>query len=522
MIVRDEARLLPASLEAAKGVWDELVVVDTGSSDQTVQIAEAFGAKVSHFEWAGDFSAARNASLERATGEWILILDADEMMSPQLKQQLKAIKRDRNAGAATVLVRNQLAHGHHRLSRLLRLFRRDGTVRFAHRIHEDVTPKVAAYLERTGKRLKCLDGPLEHLGYQRERMKERGKRTRDFALLDAAVSAAPGDLYSWFKLLEQAHFWKDSAAGARAGAGALAAMARAPAEQLKASHYGGDLLARLVPVVAPEGVRASLQWLEERFGLVTPSAELHLKRGELREQWGLRPGARADFVSALAWRDAPGDTQLATVRPLLGLARLAISEGDLTTAQRLAREALAFNPADLEALTLMVMLLGRLKGHGQLTAFAGEHRRLYGETPELLAALGEAALLAGQTAQAAALLGRAAKVGCDGWVTLRLAQALLADGQTDSALDLATGLMAELPQAGLGVLVCDLIAGRDSKLELPLQPAEAGRALRGWVDMVRLCEEPGPLQRLREAAPAVEAFFPWLSSYLTQPLTGAV
>ena len=83
MIVKDEADMLPAFLAKVQGLWDELVVVDTGSRDTTVAILEAAGAKVLHRPWRHDFALARNYSLEAATGDWVLVLDPDEHVSAQ-------------------------------------------------------------------------------------------------------------------------------------------------------------------------------------------------------------------------------------------------------------------------------------------------------------------------------------------------------------------------------------------------------------------------------------------------------
>ncbi|MFD3448179.1 glycosyltransferase [Microbacteriaceae bacterium 4G12] len=78
MIVKDEEKYIGNCLNSVKGVVDEIIIVDTGSSDQTVEICKSFGAQVFEFPWNGSFSAARNYGLERATGDWILWLDADE------------------------------------------------------------------------------------------------------------------------------------------------------------------------------------------------------------------------------------------------------------------------------------------------------------------------------------------------------------------------------------------------------------------------------------------------------------
>ena len=82
MIVRDEEKNLVRCLKSVVPVVDELIIVDTGSKDNTIDIAKEFGAKVFLFEWCDDFAAARNESLKHATGDWILQLDADDELLP--------------------------------------------------------------------------------------------------------------------------------------------------------------------------------------------------------------------------------------------------------------------------------------------------------------------------------------------------------------------------------------------------------------------------------------------------------
>src|SRR5207244_8503320 len=83
MIVRDAERSLAAALDSARPFVDEIIVIDTGSTDGTRKIAEDRGARVFDFVWRDDFSAARNYSLEQATGDWIFWMDADDVLPPQ-------------------------------------------------------------------------------------------------------------------------------------------------------------------------------------------------------------------------------------------------------------------------------------------------------------------------------------------------------------------------------------------------------------------------------------------------------
>src|SRR6185295_19428292 len=101
---------------------------------------------------------------------------------------------------------------------------------------------------------------------------------------------------------------------------------------------------------------------------------------------------------------------------------------------------------------------------------------------------------------------------------IRLAQALLATGDIDGARRLCSDLTPALPEAALGVLVCDLIAGRDSELTLDLDDHSAHRELRGWADLLRgSATPPALLENLRRAAPAVAEYFPWLPKYVGTP-----
>ena len=91
MIVKDEEETLPICLKSIKDIADEIIVVDTGSKDKTVEVAKSFGAKVYFFKWINDFSAARNESLKYATSDWLLVLDADEYLLPELKEEIARV-----------------------------------------------------------------------------------------------------------------------------------------------------------------------------------------------------------------------------------------------------------------------------------------------------------------------------------------------------------------------------------------------------------------------------------------------
>ena len=97
MIVKNEERSLSRTLESVKELVDEIIIVDTGSKDSTIDIAKSFNAEIFHFDWIDDFSAARNESLKYANREWVLILDADEILDEESANELlQIVKTKRN------------------------------------------------------------------------------------------------------------------------------------------------------------------------------------------------------------------------------------------------------------------------------------------------------------------------------------------------------------------------------------------------------------------------------------------
>jgi O-antigen biosynthesis protein len=112
MIVKNEENHLVRCLRSVRDVVDEIIIVDTGSTDKTIDIAKVFGAKLFDFPWTGDFSAARNHSLAQATSDWILVLDGDEAISARDLDELKALihKRSPSPVAYHVATRNYVSN----------------------------------------------------------------------------------------------------------------------------------------------------------------------------------------------------------------------------------------------------------------------------------------------------------------------------------------------------------------------------------------------------------------------------
>jgi len=199
MIVRDEEQRLARCLESVAGIADEIVVVDTGSTDRTVEVAKRFGAKVEHYAWDGDFSKARNKSLELATGDWILFLDADEELDPESVPELRRLVRDEKTAGINVQIKNYLPAGGLVTvfkGNYCRLFRNLPEIRFEGAVHEQILPSI----QRARGRVVSSSITIEHHGYSFDRDALNNKRMRDLEILKKEVAEHPEDAFNYLNL----------------------------------------------------------------------------------------------------------------------------------------------------------------------------------------------------------------------------------------------------------------------------------------------------------------------------------
>jgi tetratricopeptide (TPR) repeat protein len=185
MIVRDEHALLPACLRALRGLVDEVVVYDTGSTDGSQALARAAGASVIQGHWDDDFGRARNAALAHCAGEWVLHVDADEVFDGD-PTAMRAALEGAHVNAFVLAIVNLGGDDKSDVShRSCRLFRRE-LFQWKGRLHEQV-------IHRTGRTEYEFDvmhaGRLIHSGYRPERMKAKGKAERNVRL--ATLDAGP-------------------------------------------------------------------------------------------------------------------------------------------------------------------------------------------------------------------------------------------------------------------------------------------------------------------------------------------
>jgi tetratricopeptide (TPR) repeat protein len=205
MIVRDEEAFLEDCLASTRGAVQEIVVVDTGSRDATKRIAAKAGARVFDFPWGDDFAAARNESLRHATGDWILVLDADERLASGTSGRLRSAVSGRAFDCGLLRLHDAVAldaderdvmSGRARLGHvqlLPRLLRRADDLSYVGAIHEDLMPWVL----RGNRTLQSVDVDIVHFGSVQQVIVRKRKRERNLKLLRAELARRPDDIAAW-------------------------------------------------------------------------------------------------------------------------------------------------------------------------------------------------------------------------------------------------------------------------------------------------------------------------------------
>ena len=201
MIVKNEEEMLTDCLASVKDVVDEMLILDTGSTDKTMDIARSFGATLHEMVWEDDFAKARNESIRHASCDWILWMDADERLLPEsipaLKKLLKSVRR---ATLYNIHIQNLKEDGQtFILSKSHRLFSNHFGLKFTGRIHEQVSP--------SAKNLGGVEHDstvmLYHLGYGFSDHRKDLKSRRNLQLLTRLVQEKPDDAYAHLKLGEE-------------------------------------------------------------------------------------------------------------------------------------------------------------------------------------------------------------------------------------------------------------------------------------------------------------------------------
>jgi glycosyltransferase involved in cell wall biosynthesis len=322
MIVRNEAAHLPDCLASSADLVQEIVVVDTGSSDRTRDVAADFGARVYDFPWVDSFAAARNESLRYATGDWIFWLDADDRLNEDNRQKLRRLftqlPDDLVGYVVTYLALNEAGRqGGSSAADHVQLFRNHPLVRWQYRVHEQIMPA----LERLGGRAVATDIVVFHLGYQ-DAFVVRRKLERNLRLLELDTVDQPDDPFVLFNL-GRTQLRLDQVSASIAPL--THSIERLPAGN---SFLVQTAYALLIEALCRLGqTTESFRFVQEGRRRFPDNTELLLADGVVRRELGDLSGAEACLVQVL--RQDPDNAlarhHLAQLRPTSGFFQFNVS-----------------------------------------------------------------------------------------------------------------------------------------------------------------------------------------------------
>ena len=467
MIVRDEEKMLPRCLAAVAPAVDEIVIVDTGSTDATVEIAKSFGAKVIEFPWTGSFSEARNISFEAATSDWVVYLDADEVLVDEDVEQLRALT-GRTWREAFYLVETsytgELGDGGALVNNALRVFRNRPEYRFKDRLHEQIAHTLPTYIPG---RVEQTPVRITHYGYLGSVRDAKEKSGRNIELLRTQAAESPKTAFLHFNLGSEYIVVGNLNAAVdelRTARSLLAAEAN-----LTRVEYAPSLFSRLVMALRTAGkLTEATAAAAEGLELFPQFTDLVLAQARIAQMQGDSDEAVTLFHRAIAMGEAP-----ARYGSMVGsgtfLARLALAELHLELGE--------FAPA-------RTALQWCVANHPDFLAVASPYAAAMlndGAAPsEVLAELDKLeALPAGVRMTVAAALQKAGAVTeaeeqfrlaldsapANARVRTSLAELRLSRGAWDEAAELAAGVTADDAYAGLAVRIelCALIGRASSE-----------------------------------------------------------
>jgi glycosyltransferase involved in cell wall biosynthesis len=346
MIVKNEENNLADCLASVADLVDEVVVVDTGSTDRTREVASRFGARVFDFAWVDSFAAARNESLRHATGDWAFWMDADDRLDEENRRKLRdlfaGLKDENAAYVVKCLCVPQAAGQDGTVVDHVRLFRNWPELRWDYRVHEQILPAVRAIKGE----VRWGDVVVRHVGYADAALRRR-KLERDLRLLRLEDAERPDHPFVLFNLGSVSQELGDVT-------GALEYFRRS----LERSHPADSITRKLFALIAGCLWRQgrwedALAVCAEGRGFYPDDAELLFREGGFREEAGHWDGAEACWRRLVDGGERPHFASVgAGLRGYLArhrLALLCLRRGALDEAEKLWLAVLAEQPDFVEA-----------------------------------------------------------------------------------------------------------------------------------------------------------------------------
>ena len=373
MIVRDSSATLAACLTSIEPWVDEMIVVDTGSKDNTMEIARSLGARVFEFPWCDSFAAARNESLRHATGDWIFWMDSDDTIDAANGRKLRDLA-GRSTDAMGFIMQVYCppcppAAGNSLSSATtvdhVKMFRRHDEIRFTGRIHEQILPAI----RKLGGDVEWTDIAVVHSGSDQSPAGRARKHQRDLRLLEAQLAETPDDTFTLFNLGMTLIY-------SNRPADALNALSRSLQLATPAESHCRKIFALLVQAYMDLGRNATaLITCAQGLAHFPADAELLFRKGQILLALGKPAEAEQAFRSLI---DGPHeryfssfDRDMAGVKAWHNLAVALEKQGKWKEAEDAIWKLLSFNRANRAAWIALLEALSRQNDLSRLETIAG-------------------------------------------------------------------------------------------------------------------------------------------------------
>lgn len=300
MIIKNEEALLPGCLKSVEGLADEVVIVDTGSTDRSVEIARRAGAAVLHEPWANDFSAPLNKALRAAKGQWILRLDGDEELYAEHREKLRQLLADESVEGyifPIVNLINDRSVVEEEASSFIRLFRNRPEYKFEGAIHEQIVPSIVR--SRPNALFKQENVRIRHYGYLKEICESKKKPERNMEILRQAVMKEPDNAFIQFNLGIEYRRLQQSADAARHFALAMSHM------DPKAGYAPRCVQAYAMTLIELRRLKEAKEVLEKGQGWYPDYTDLFYLLGVIHFELNENEEAVAAFIRCVEMGDSP-------------------------------------------------------------------------------------------------------------------------------------------------------------------------------------------------------------------------
>jgi tetratricopeptide (TPR) repeat protein len=432
MIMRDEEEHLARCLASVQGVVDEIVIVDTGSVDRSVEIAESFGAHVLHEEWRGDFATPRNTGIDAATGDWILILDADEelMDGARVRELLHEEDLEGYCLREVNFIGEELGV-ESVVNSAFRLFRNKPAYRYNGALHEQIMGAVDPV---GGVCTRFVGIEIHHYGYLEPTTRAKEKTDRNMAIVLDEVARKPTDSFTLFNAgVEYQRIGEHETA--------LEYFRRSFAELSSLKAYYASLLLRniVASLHSLERWDEALDVLADGLQAYPDFTDMHYLQGQIQTSRREYRAAVKSFRRAIELGDHGGERYLAqagmgSFYSWHALGQLYEMMGDSHEAVRCQRNAIrAANGYYAAPVIRLTQLLLRTDPPLEVREYLG---RIIGTTrrAESLRAVAQVLLAEGHPEHALTVLGEAHELSPrDGMIRLTMADAFIRLGDIDGA-----------------------------------------------------------------------------------------